>query len=232
MTLLETTAQSLEIEKLFEESHEFTIINSPYLKINNRLKSKISDCYNRNEKNLILFRKNELTKAENEWISNQNVMLVPIKNLHAKCYMNERSALITSMNLYDYSQINNHELGIKLTISKNITELSRHVDLIGNIIKTDHPNFDFKYFDRSKSLGKELTMGKLYSELVNNYNFTGRLPGNDGVYRYLCQVAIELHNFSRESFYFDKSALLRSAPLNQETYDYLKKEFIKRGVRK
>ena len=33
-------------------------------------------------------------------------------NLHAKCYLNEREALLTSMNLYEFSQVNNDEMGI------------------------------------------------------------------------------------------------------------------------
>lgn len=34
------------------------------------------------------------------------------KDLHAKCYLNEREAIITSMNLYEFSQINNNEMGV------------------------------------------------------------------------------------------------------------------------
>ncbi len=34
------------------------------------------------------------------------------KDLHAKCYLNESEAIITSMNLYEFSQVNNNEMGI------------------------------------------------------------------------------------------------------------------------
>lgn len=34
------------------------------------------------------------------------------KNLHAKCFLNESEALITSMNLYEFSQVNNEEMGV------------------------------------------------------------------------------------------------------------------------
>ena len=34
------------------------------------------------------------------------------RNLHAKCYLNETQALITSMNLYEFSQMNNREMGV------------------------------------------------------------------------------------------------------------------------
>ena len=41
------------------------------------------------------------------------------KTLHAKCYFNENEALLTSMNLYDYSQVNNREMGILVTAEKD-----------------------------------------------------------------------------------------------------------------
>ena len=38
--------------------------------------------------------------------------IASIKDLHAKLYMNEEFAVISSMNLYEYSQVNNEELGV------------------------------------------------------------------------------------------------------------------------
>ncbi len=34
------------------------------------------------------------------------------KNLHAKCYLNENECIITSLNLYEFSQVNNNEMGV------------------------------------------------------------------------------------------------------------------------
>ena len=34
------------------------------------------------------------------------------KNLHAKCYINESECIISSLNLYEFSQVNNNEMGI------------------------------------------------------------------------------------------------------------------------
>lgn len=44
----------------------------------------------------------------------RNVRTSFCQNLHAKCYLNETSAIITSMNLYDFSQVNNNEMGVFL----------------------------------------------------------------------------------------------------------------------
>ena len=41
------------------------------------------------------------------------------KNLHAKCYMNEEMCIITSLNLYEFSQVNNNEMGILIQRSED-----------------------------------------------------------------------------------------------------------------
>ena len=41
------------------------------------------------------------------------------KNLHAKCYMNENMCIVTSLNLYEFSQVNNNEMGILIQRSED-----------------------------------------------------------------------------------------------------------------
>ena len=51
--------------------------------------------------------------ADYNWLKSlRSVRTSYCQNLHAKCYLNEKEAIITSMNLYDFSQINNNEMGI------------------------------------------------------------------------------------------------------------------------
>jgi hypothetical protein len=239
MEILETIAQSYEIEQLINNSTKFTIIVSPYLRINNRLKPKLTECFNRNLYNLIVFRENELTKDERKWLEGfRNVKLVPIKNLHAKCYLSEKMALITSMNLYEYSQINNHEIGIKISATDHHDEIAKLLAIINSIIKTDHPHFDFSKFtlkeaDPSVSdvvhIEEQYTMGKLYGELVNVYDFPEQKNGYDSTYIYMCKIATHLHKFNPDDFKFDKTALKRSTILDSTTYAFLKEEIIKKG---
>ena len=229
MELLETTAQSYEIEKIINSSEDYTIIVSPYLKINNRLKPKLSECFKRNNKNLILYREDDEKKEEKKWLNNfSNVSLVKIKNLHAKCYLNEKTALITSMNLYDYSQINNHEIGVKFSIDKNKQEMLQLLGFINNILMTENPNFNFSYFQSRQVY----TMGELYAELIKKYDFPDKMKIIDGTYIYMCQIARKLFKFPSEDIKEDKSALKRTAILNFETYLNLRKELIKKGIRK
>jgi phosphatidylserine/phosphatidylglycerophosphate/cardiolipin synthase-like enzyme len=47
-----------------------------------------------------------------------------LQNLHAKCYLSEKQCIITSLNLYDFSQINNNEMGVLISQAED-TELYR-----------------------------------------------------------------------------------------------------------
>ncbi len=51
--------------------------------------------------------------------------IVDQPSLHAKCYMNESEAIVTSLNLYEFSQVNNIEMGFYINnqgIGKQIYE--------------------------------------------------------------------------------------------------------------
>jgi hypothetical protein len=48
----------------------------------------------------------------------KHAQIFECKNLHAKCYLNENTAIITSMNLYQFSQEQSLEMGIKIEKSK------------------------------------------------------------------------------------------------------------------
>jgi hypothetical protein len=45
--------------------------------------------------------------------------ILDLPNIHAKCFYNEKSMVITSLNLYDYARTNNREMGILVTREKD-----------------------------------------------------------------------------------------------------------------
>jgi phosphatidylserine/phosphatidylglycerophosphate/cardiolipin synthase-like enzyme len=55
------------------------------------------------------------------------------KNLHAKCYINENKAIISSMNLYDYSQTTNVEMGFLITKEKEPEAYQKMMDDIDDL---------------------------------------------------------------------------------------------------
>ncbi len=110
---LDTEGVSYRLRQIISKAEREVVIISPYLKINDRLKALLEDRDRLKINIRVVYGKNELQPSESAWLQNLNsIRTTFLKNLHAKCYLNEDHALITSMNLYEFSQINNEEMGI------------------------------------------------------------------------------------------------------------------------
>lgn len=110
---LNTSATNYFLEELIKQTQERLIIISPFLKFNNRIKELLADKDRLKIDVRLVYGKNELAPAEINWLSGLEFVRTSFcQNLHAKCYLNENAAIITSMNLYDFSQVNNNEMGV------------------------------------------------------------------------------------------------------------------------
>lgn len=113
---LETAGVSHYLQQLINGANEKLILISPYLKISDRLKQSITDKDIMKIDIRLIYGKTEIELSENNWLKSlRSIRTSFCKNLHAKCYLNEKEAIITSMNLYDFSQVNNNEMGIYVT---------------------------------------------------------------------------------------------------------------------
>lgn len=113
---LNTTGVSYHLEELIKSTKDKLYLISPYLQFNDRVKEHLSNLNLQKKDIRIIYRENKLAPDENNWLGSQIGVRTSIcKNLHAKCYLNEREAIITSMNLYEFSQQNNNEMGIYIT---------------------------------------------------------------------------------------------------------------------
>jgi hypothetical protein len=133
---LDTQAISNELMRLIKEAKERIVLISYSFKVNPQIqerlktKSKIGTL----SEIVIVYGKTELKQAELEWIKEiQDLKIYEKSNLHAKCYLNEDRAIICSMNLYDYSQQNNIEMGILITKSEDGPAYQELIDEINNI---------------------------------------------------------------------------------------------------
>lgn len=96
------------------------LLISPYLKFNRLIKGLIEDQAESGKAVIqVVYRQPELRSEETEWLADNDVSTYVLDNLHAKCYMNDSHAIIGSMNLYDYSQQNNYEMGLLISAEED-----------------------------------------------------------------------------------------------------------------
>lgn len=110
---LNTSATNYFLEELIKSARDRLILISPYLRLNDRIKELLEDKNRLKIDVRIIYGKSELQPAEINWLKELEYIRTSFcKNLHAKCYMNENMSIITSLNLYEFSQVNNNEMGI------------------------------------------------------------------------------------------------------------------------
>ena len=110
---LTTTGVSYQLEEIIKNAKERLVLISPFLRVNERVKELLEDKDRLKIDVRVIYGKNELQPEENNWLESMTSIRTSFcKNLHAKCYLNENAALLTSMNLYEFSQVNNNEMGL------------------------------------------------------------------------------------------------------------------------
>ena len=117
---LNTSATNYFLEELIKGARDRLVLISPYLKLNDRIKELLEDKNRLKIDVRIVYGKNELHPEEINWLRELAFVRTSFcKNLHAKCYLNEELCIVTSLNLYEFSQINNNEMGVLITRSSD-----------------------------------------------------------------------------------------------------------------
>jgi|TARA_B110000879_G_C10978295_1_gene434355 phosphatidylserine/phosphatidylglycerophosphate/cardiolipin synthase-like enzyme len=113
---LNTTGISYHLEELIRNTQDRLILISPYLQFHKRVKDHLENLCIQKRDIRIIYRENKLQVQESNWLESQiGIRTSLCSTLHAKCYINEHEAIVTSMNLYSFSQQNNDEMGIYVT---------------------------------------------------------------------------------------------------------------------
>lgn len=117
---LNTSATNYFLEEMIKTASDRLILISPFLKLNDRMKELLADKNRLKIDVRIVYGKSELQPQEIEWLRGLTYIRTSFcKNLHAKCYMNEEMCIVTSLNLYEFSQVNNNEMGILIQRSED-----------------------------------------------------------------------------------------------------------------
>lgn len=192
---LNTSGTTYHLEELIKKATDRLVLISPYLQFNERIKELLEDKNRLKIDIRIVYGKSELSPKEINWLKELTFVRTSFcKNLHAKCYLNEHECIITSLNLYEFSQVNNNEMGV--LIDKNndsqlyadtyeevlrIIRISEEEGLSADTEKpiTNHEQSTTEIKTKPRNYDK-ITTAKLAEKFgIDNHEFTKMLADND-----------------------------------------------------
>jgi phosphatidylserine/phosphatidylglycerophosphate/cardiolipin synthase-like enzyme len=134
---LTTNGTSYHIEKVIVGAQKKLVLVSPYLQISKTFLERLKDATGKGVIVKIIFGKDELKPNEKNSLAElKNVELFFFENLHAKCYFNESEMVITSMNMYEFSEKNNREMGVYITKANDAELFEKAVNETHSIIQS------------------------------------------------------------------------------------------------
>lgn len=137
---LTTNGTSYHIENIIIEAKSKLVLVSPYLQISKTFYERLKDASNKNVAIKIIYGKDELKPNEKNSLAElKNVELFYFQNLHAKCYLNESKMVITSMNMYEFSEKTNREMGVLIDRSIDKDLFDKAVAETRSIIQSAEP---------------------------------------------------------------------------------------------
>lgn len=167
---LNTTGVSYRLEELIKNTQDRLYLISPYLQFHPRIKEHLEYLNIQKRDIRIVYRENKLKVEESNWLEKQIGIRTSIcQSLHAKCYLNENEAIVTSMNLYAFSQQNNDEMGI-------LVKKSDDPDLYNEIFKeatrllttSEEIRVSVQKVDRGAERKSEKTVSKIVETASNS----------------------------------------------------------------
>jgi phosphatidylserine/phosphatidylglycerophosphate/cardiolipin synthase-like enzyme len=131
---LTTHATAYHLENIILNAEKNLVLVCPYLQISKTFMDRLHDADERGTEIQIIFGKDQLKPGEKDQLKKlNNLSLLFCENLHAKCYFNEDTMVITSMNMYEFSEKTNREMGVlidKVTDAKVFEDAVREIQSI------------------------------------------------------------------------------------------------------
>jgi len=109
---LTTTDTSAKIVKIIKQANKELTIITPYIKLAQTIYDRLIEADKRKVNIRFVYGKKENQEDLEKIKKLKHLGLYFLENVHAKCYLNEALMVITSMNLHEFSQTNNREMGV------------------------------------------------------------------------------------------------------------------------
>lgn len=228
---LTTVGNSFFIEQIILGSTEKLTLVTPFLKFSKTIVERLADAERKSIKITLIYGKNELPKKEKEILySFKNIRIFFCENLHAKCYFNDSAMIITSMNLYEFSERNNREMGIYIEKESDEEIFNHALEEVESIQNASVLEKDFE-IKEEKEIQSTLELDPNYDDRWNFHlpKLSKLLKEKYPDYEVNLNSKIEVKNFpykgidleigSTLNFTFEKS-------LNYNSIKYKKKEIL------
>jgi phosphatidylserine/phosphatidylglycerophosphate/cardiolipin synthase-like enzyme len=171
---LNTKKAVSEIEDLIKTAGEKLILVSPYLKLSRDFKELLTYRNSKDKITTVIFGKQELKPDEMKFLQGLRFVILKYhEDLHAKCYINDDTMVITSLNLYEFSIVNNKEMGVLIDnndpADKQLFEDAiKEVDFINETSQRFEINTDKQVFTRRNN--DKSNKEKIHSPKQNKQN--------------------------------------------------------------
>jgi len=161
-----------EIVEIVSKAHSKLVLISPYIKIPSDLLERLKYMDGKGIKTTVVCKEKDLNaEVKSELKQLKNLDLRFDENLHAKCFYNEQSMVITSLNLYEHSQQNNREMGILLSSEEDASVFSEALNeadfIVGRAKKTQSEFVAKKPQRATPQSTANITQGRKQESIVN-----------------------------------------------------------------
>jgi len=163
---LSTLQISTRIEDIIVTGKERITLISPYLQISQILIERLQDANAAGVEIVVVYGKDKLKPKERKQLTDlSKLSLYFSKNLHAKCYFNEDLMVITSMNLYEFSEKNNREMGIGLERRSDKSLFNEAITEADSIIRASELNH------QGRAVGKKKESNSIFGKIKKLVDF-------------------------------------------------------------
>jgi len=131
---LTTKSIAYQLEEVIKKANQKLYIFTPYLKLSETYFERLKEATDKNIECTVVYGKTDLTKHDESLLNQLRCNIYYKENLHGKCFANEKTALITSMNLHSFSEAHNREFGVLLCRKNDNNAYNDCINEINSII--------------------------------------------------------------------------------------------------
>lgn len=159
-----------EIISLIDSSKEYCFLVTPYYKPWQLLNRALEKAASNEKKIVFIFRNGDVKENIINDLNKMGFDIHLVEKLHTKLYLNEKTAIITSMNLYDASKEFNYEVGYKFQNSFDVKNFKSDViekDILGtkpklSLLGRYTTNFEVSIKEQNKTPEKNTDLAPGY----------------------------------------------------------------------